>query len=62
MAILASFLLWTVTARKARLPFSVPLIHPWIVATAAVAACRSLIFHLRRRATWKGRPLVDPAT
>lgn len=62
VAILASLALWTVTARKARLPLSVPLIHPWIVATAALAAYRSLVLHVRRRAMWKGRPLLDPAT
>ncbi|HSR46672.1 MAG TPA: glycosyltransferase [Anaerolineales bacterium] len=62
VAILASFLLWAVAARKAGLPLSVPLMHPWIVAIASLAAYRSLIFHLRRRATWKGRPLLDPAT
>lgn len=61
-AILASTLLWTVTARKARLPGSVPLIHPWIVMVASAAAFRSLLVHIRRRATWKGRPLLDPAT
>jgi chlorobactene glucosyltransferase len=62
VAILASGLLWTVTARKAGLPSTVPLIHPWIVMVASIAAYRSMITHLRRRATWKGRPLLDPVT
>lgn len=62
LAIVASTLLWALTSKKARLPGSVPLIHPLIVMAASAAALRSLVFHLRRRATWKGRRLLGPAT
>lgn len=49
--------LWTLAVVRFRLPAWLSLGYPWVHLVAWFTAARSLLWHLARRGTWKGRSI-----
>ena len=57
-----SFLHWGLVYVRLRLPLWPALLYPLTFVAFLAVAIRSFVVGVRRRATWKGRPLARPPT
>ena len=57
-----SLLHWTFTSARLRLPLWPALTYPPTFVAFLAVAIRSFVVGVRRRATWKGRPVERPPT
>lgn len=60
LMLLAGLLIWVAISGQARLPGTVVLLYPLVVALGVVMAGLSLVLTLAGQATWKGRSLQPP--